>query len=165
MIHPGAIAAAGASLSLVNDAPQSLQAMIIGDGYALFFNLIFLVVATFVVASTRTADPRLTNVLAAAVSALAVVEVVLSRFVPRALRKHEGDSADQHALRRNITAAALCEGPGLFAVVAWMITGSPLVLPALVISVVGLVACFPSDARWEALGGSAWPGASPDRRT
>jgi hypothetical protein len=116
--------------------------------------LIFLVVATVALASIRTADPRLTNVLAVAVSVLAVVEVVLSRFVPRAIRKHEADTADQHALRKNVTAVALCEGPGLFAVVAWMITGSPLVLPALAVSIVGLVACFPSDARWEALGGN-----------
>jgi hypothetical protein len=51
-------------------------------------------------------------------------------------------------------ASALCEGTGLFAIVVFMVTGSPVALVLLLLPLGGLVACYPSDDRWEALGGS-----------
>jgi hypothetical protein len=123
-------------------------------GALLFSLLAFLAIATFVRPSMRPADPKLTSLLTLIASLLAVVEVAVSRLVPRFIRRLDGTTPDQHALRQNIVAAALCEGAGLFCVVVWMISATPWILVPLAVALVGLAACFPSDGRWESLGGS-----------
>ena len=90
-----------------------------------------------------------------------------SRLVPARLRPPPGVDRDAFALTRNIVAAALCEGPGLFGTVAWMLTGSTWAVLAIAIAVAGLVACFPGETRWRTLVADAAPsrgtGGGPSR--
>lgn len=99
-------------------------------------------------------DPALTRVLLLVLAPLAVVNVALSRLLAPRVQGAPGASPDERALARNIVACALCEGAGLFAIVVFMLSGSPVALAILLLALAGLLACWPGDARWEALGGS-----------
>jgi hypothetical protein len=116
--------------------------------------LAFLVAASLARPSMGSADPGLTRILTLLATGLAVVEVALSRLVPRFMPTREAVTPDQRALALTIVAAALCEGSGLFCVVVWLLTGTPWIFGALAMALVGLVACHPGEARWESLGGS-----------
>jgi hypothetical protein len=98
-------------------------------------------------------DPGMARILTGFATAATVVEVALSRLVPRFLPKRGMVTPDQRALTLNIVAAALCVGAGLLGVVVWLLTGTPWIFPALAVALLGLLACFPSDGRWESLGG------------
>ena len=112
--------------------------------------LSFAAVASIVAPGVR-AGSHAPDVLAEIAVALSVVCVVLSRVVPGRLRQPSGVDPEAFALSRNIVAAALCEGPSLFAIVAWMLTGRAWAAVGFAFAVAGLVACFPGDARWRSL--------------
>jgi hypothetical protein len=122
--------------------------------------VVFLVVAAAVGPTMRDrgVDAGLAEVLLPLLAFVAAGSLVASRLVPRFL-KVAGPMAGQAALPRQIMACALCDGGAVFAVVVWMVTGSPLALALLLLPLGGLVACWPGDARWAALGGGATAGA------
>lgn len=130
-------------------------------GALLAGQLIFLAVAVFLRPSMGQPDPELTRVLLALVAVLAVTSVALSRFIPGRIPARPGLSPDQVVLNRGIVAWALCEGPGLFAVVTFLLSGSPYALGLLLIPLAGFLISYPSDARWEALGGARRAPAPP----
>jgi len=119
--------------------------------------LVLLVVAAVIGPSVREegVDAQLAGVLLPLLALVAAGTLVASRLVPR-LVKAVGEQA---ALPKQIMACALCDAGAAFAVVVWMLTGTPLALALLLLPLGGLVACWPGDARWEALGGG--PGAVP----
>ena len=119
----------------------------------LFAQVAFLVVASFVRPGMRPVDPGLTRLLLVVQASLAVIAVALSRLLPARIRRLPGVLDDPLALSRNIKACALCEGAGLFSIVVFLLTGSPVALAVLLLPLGGLVACYPSEARWAALGG------------
>jgi hypothetical protein len=119
----------------------------------------FLLVALFAQPGMRPADPGFARTLLLLLASFAAVLVLLSRLLPPRLPRQAGVSPDQHALSRNIVACAFCEGAGLFSIVIFLVTGSPAALAILVLPLAGLVSCWPSDARWEALGGTPRDGA------
>jgi len=104
-------------------------------------------------------DPDLAETLVAVLGLVSAGSLIASRVVPRWVKAPAGQ-ADQAALARNMIACALCDGGALFAVVVWMLTGSPLALALLLLPLAGLLSCWPGEARWAALGGAA---ASPPR--
>ena len=98
----------------------------------------------------RDGDPAgLAEVLVPLAAVLAAGTLVASRLVPRLVQA----TGDQGALAKHVTACALCDGGALFAAVVWMVTGAPLALALLLLPLAGLLACWPGDARWAALGG------------
>lgn len=76
-----------------------------------------------------------------------VVLLALSRFLPRLLKE------DLPTLTKNVIATAICEAGALFAVVAWMLTGSEHAKIGMILGMGGIAICYPNDARWRALGG------------
>lgn len=103
------------------------------------------------------------QVLGAVAACMALTCLVVSIALPPRLRRFPaGTPPDGVALTRTIVASALNEGAALFAVVAWMVTGSPWPLAALAVSLAGLLLAFPSQGRWARLGGSV-PGARQNR--
>jgi len=123
--------------------------------------LAFTVVAAFVGPGMRSRGAPAPDALAHVALAVAVGGVLASRLVPPRLRRPAGRDPDAFAMSRNIVAAALCEGPALFGLVAWMVTGGATALVAIAIALAGLVSCFPGDARWRWLtsDAEARPGA------
>jgi hypothetical protein len=101
-------------------------------------------------------DPELAETLVAVLGLVAAGTLIASRVVPRWVKAPAGQ-ADQAALARQLIACALCDGGALFAVVVWMLTGSPLALALLLLPLAGLLSCWPGEARWAALGGAAAP--------
>jgi hypothetical protein len=116
--------------------------------------LVILVVGTFAgpAAQGHPFDPERATTLVFLATALTVAMVVASRVLPRVLRPTASEPA-QLALARHVMACALCEAGALFCVVVWTVSGDAVVLAPFVLALGGLVACFPSEGRWEALGG------------
>lgn len=123
-------------------------------GALLAGQVLFLAVAFFARPGMNPVDPGFARLMLLLLASFATVVVLLSRLLPPRLPRHAGVSPDQHALSRNVVACAFCEGAGLFAIVVYLVTGSPVALAILVLPLAGLVACWPGDARWEALGGT-----------
>jgi hypothetical protein len=105
------------------------------------------------------ADPELGETLVAVLGLVSAGSLIASRVVPRWV-KVPAALADQAALPKQLIACAFCDAGALFAVVVWMLTGSPLALALLLLPLAGLLSCWPGEARWAALGGAA---ASPPR--
>jgi hypothetical protein len=122
----------------------------------------FFVVATVVGPVSPEGRPRqeLAEILVPLGVGLSLVTLVLSRIVPRFAKAPAGTPAGGVALTRTIIAAALNEGAALFATIIWLLTAASLALVPFAVSVAGLLAAFPSAARWERLGGT--PGG-PER--
>jgi hypothetical protein len=137
-------------------APQDPRKIATIVWWALLAGLLaFLVVASLARSRMGSADPGLTRLLTLLASGLTVVEVALSRLIPRFKPRPPTHTTDQHALQLSIMASALCVGSGLFCVVVLLITGTPWIFGALTVALVGLVACYPGEARWESLGGTS----------
>ncbi len=123
-------------------------------------------VAAFVGPGLRRGGGPAPDTLAHVALAVAVGGVLASRLVPLRLRRPSGLDPDAFATSRNIVAAALCEGPALLGLVAWMLTGSAAAVAAVALPLAGLVSCFPGDARWRWLTSDrqARPGAGGPSR-
>jgi len=149
--------------SMAEQDPQRVARIV---WFALLGGLVaFFVVATMVGPGFRGgghADPELGRFLTAVMAVYTLVVVGLSRLVPRLLKL--AVAPGQAALTRTIVGSALCEGAGLFGVVVWLLSGSPVVLAPLLLALGGLLAWFPGDGRWAALVESAAGAARPPRR-
>ncbi len=76
--------------------------------------------------------------------------LLASRVLPRRLAPPAG-TVESIAVVRSIVAAALSGSVALLAPLAWMVSGNPIALAALAISVVGLLLAMPSQRRWRNL--------------
>jgi hypothetical protein len=76
--------------------------------------------------------------------------VAASRIFPRRVKIQDA-VPDSAAATRTIIATALCEGSGIFGCIAWMLTGDPWALVAMIIASAGLLLAFPTSSRWHAL--------------
>ena len=86
-------------------------------------------------------------------SLMSLPSFAASIIIPRMGKPPSGASPDAIAVTRSVIAAALNEGAGFFAIVAWMVAGGPWALLALTVSLGGLLRAFPSRGRWKALDG------------
>lgn len=59
------------------------------------------------------------------------------------------------ALTRSIAAGAICEAPAVFSLVDYLATGERVALAIFAVALAGLLATFPTAARWARLGGAA----------
>lgn len=101
----------------------------------------------------RPVEPELGAVILLVALGMAVLSVGLSFWIPRRMRPSGAVvGPDQLALTRTVIAAALCEGPALFALVGLMISRDPSLLLPYALSLGALLLHFPSAARWERLG-------------
>jgi hypothetical protein len=114
----------------------------------------FLLVGTFAgpAAQGRPVNPERSTSLVFLATALTVAMLVASRILPR-LVSPPAPAPGQLALARHVMSCALCEAGALFCIVVWTVTGAAMVLAPFVLALGGLLACFPSEARWAALGG------------
>jgi hypothetical protein len=95
---------------------------------------------------------------------LSAVMLLLSFAIPRRIvRAAPQATPDALALSRTIVASTTNEGPALFCIVAWMTTGNPWLAAPFLLSLLGLLLAFPSEARWARLGGASPPGAPRTR--
>ncbi len=123
----------------------------------------------------RPLGPELASVLLLVTLAVAALSVALSFWIPRRIRPGGAVvTGDQLALSRTVIAAALCEGPTLFAVVGLVLTRDASLLLPYAVSLIALLSHFPGSARWERLraggrddapgGGSGTAGGRPPPR-
>lgn len=76
--------------------------------------------------------------------------LLASRILPNLISPPAG-MVESVAVGRSTIAAALNGGMALLAPLAWMVSGNPIALAALAISVVGLLLAIPSQRRWQRL--------------
>ncbi len=81
---------------------------------------------------------------------MAPVCLLSSRVLPKRINPQAG-TGESIAVARSIVAAALNGGVALLAPLAWMVSGNPIALAALAVSLVGLLLAMPSQRRWENL--------------
>lgn len=79
---------------------------------------------------------------------MAIVLVTLSRVLPARVGPSPGASVQTMAVARSLVATSLNGSMALLAPIAWLASGNMAALAALAISLVGLVAAFPSERRW-----------------
>lgn len=131
---------------------------------------VFLAVA-FAVSLPGTPDPATAPQLLMLLAGMVVVGVALSWLWAIRIRLVgksglEAMTVEDQARTRLIIAAALCEGPALFAVVVFMITRDALALLSFAIAFGALLAHFPGERHWARL--CRAPGAAdapPNRLT
>ncbi len=81
---------------------------------------------------------------------MALACLLASRLLPRRVTPPAG-TGESIAVARSTIAAALNGGVALLAPLAWMVSGNPIALAALAISIVGLLLAMPSEPRWQKL--------------
>lgn len=92
---------------------------------------------------------------------LSVVALAAARLLVPILPVHRDVAPGRVALTRSIVAGAICEAPAVFALVDHLVTGEAIALALFAVPFAGLLATFPSAARWERLGRGAAAHAGP----
>lgn len=82
---------------------------------------------------------------------MALVCMPLSRVLSKRVKAMPGVTADAVALGRSIVASAMDGGSALWAVFAWMMSGSMIAVAALALSLASLMFAFPSERHWQEL--------------
>ncbi len=138
-------------------------------GALLFGPTMFLAVALYLVVGLRggagLGSPVADEVLLVASAAISVVTVAISwLWAVRMPRPANGGvplrgggaippGPEADAVARLVAACGLCEFGALFAVIAFMLTGSGAALATYALSWLALAAHFPGDSHWARLGG------------
>lgn len=81
---------------------------------------------------------------------MALACLLASRVLPSRVTPLEG-TVESIAVARSTVAVALSGGVALLAPLAWMVSGNPIALAALAISIVGLLLAMPTRRRWQKL--------------
>jgi len=84
---------------------------------------------------------------------LTLVALVAVRLFAPILPVHRDVAPGKVALTRSIASGAICEAPAVFALVDYLVTGERLALAIFAVALAGLLATFPTAARWARLGG------------
>lgn len=133
-------------------APPSARRIAVVIWAALLGGVLIFSGVALLVPMGRPLGPELASVLLLVTLAVAVLSVALSFWMPRRIRPGGAVvTGDQLALTRSVIAAALCEGPTLFAVVGLLLTHDASLLLPYAVSLIALLAHFPGSARWERL--------------
>ncbi len=101
-------------------------------------------------------DPKLAGTLLPVAGGLSVVGTAISwlwaiRMRPKLPKGATPHAPEQLAVTRLIAASALCEGPALFSIVGFLVTGEGVLLLPFALSFVSLLAHFPDARHWERL--------------
>lgn len=86
---------------------------------------------------------------------LTLVALVAVRLLAPVLPVHRDVAPGKVALARSIASGAICEAPAVFALVDFLVTGERLALAIFAVAFAGLLATFPTAARFARLGGGA----------
>ncbi len=111
----------------------------------------FMAVAVAVAPAFRELQNDRAQPLAWIALVVAVAWLIISRTLSRAVKPKPDSTPDSVGVTRTVIASAVNEGSALLAIVAWLVTGRPHAIVALVISLVGLLLAFPSASRWPSL--------------
>jgi hypothetical protein len=101
--------------------------------------------------------------LAWVAAGMSVLCFVGSRGVPRLYRARRFGPGER-AQTSIVVQLGLCEGAGLFACVAWMLTKSPWAAGAFVVAALGVLLAFPSERRRRALARPEDAELTPDEK-
>lgn len=96
-------------------------------------------------------SPELAGMFFWMAAAVVGLGMALSRVLPPRIRPRAQGSRDSVALTRLIVAWAILEGASMFALVAQMVTGDPLLYLPFAAGFLAQAALYPSEARWNGL--------------
>ena len=98
-------------------------------------------------------------------AAVAGLGIVMSRVLPRRIGpRGEGASREATAFVRLLAAWAILEGAALFPLVAYLITGNPLLFLVAACAIAAHVSLFPGEQRWASLAAQPLPSGGPKGR-
>lgn len=93
-------------------------------------------------------SPELSGMFFWMAAAVVGLGMALSRVLPPRIRPRAQGSRDSVAFTRLLVAWAILEGASMFALVARMVTGDPLLYVPFALGFLAQAALFPSEARW-----------------
>jgi len=103
-------------------------------------------------------SPELAGMFLWMAAAVAGLGIAMSRILPRHIGpRGDGASRDARAFARFLVAWAILEGAALFPLVAYLITGDPLLFLVALAAVAAHVSLFPTEERWRSLAAQPLP--------
>jgi len=103
-------------------------------------------------------SPELSGMFLWMAAAVAGLGIVMSRALPRRIGpRGDGASRNTMALARLLVAWGILEGAALFPLVAYLVTGSPLLFLVALAVLAAHLSLFPTEERWASLAAQPLP--------